>query len=611
MFRLYVRRLVAAALLLLAPACSTTPAKPDAPPPAAKPAWVEEPDADGLVKITIVGTNDLHGWIEPHERAGKDRGSPVLGGSDVFAGYLKILREKRPGGIVLLDGGDIFQGTLVANMTEGESVIRTYNALDYDALAIGNHEFDYGPEGEPVVAETPADDPVGNLKKRIEGARFPFLAGNVVDKTTGKHIDWSNVRRTALVERKGVRIGIIGLSTPLTPSVTLAQNVKNLDFTPLEPATLELAADLRRNGAQLVVLVLHAGTGCNPDADAHDLHGCDPKGELYKLLMTLPPGTVDAAVAGHTHQYLSHFVNGTPAIQSSSFGVAFGVIELWYDKKKNEPRKDRSKIWKTQQLCRRWFENTKDCRKNGEGPVVPAEFMGEEVRPDLKVAELVRDQVRIVEDRKNEKLGPKLVAPFRRSRVEESELGDLVTDIMRQSIRGAHVAATNSGGLRQDLEPGALRYGDVFNALPFENRLATIELTGKQLVAFLRQGVGGDHGIMQVSGVKVQVLDRSQEPCDPNAGRLLSATFSDGSPIDENATYTLVTNDFVAGGGDGYDKVLAAIPPAKINVRNDLPALREIVVTHLRLTPGLSGPVKGPERITFQKRACDAAAQAP
>lgn len=600
-----LRALGGALVLALAASCATTRRPAPLPVAPAASTWVEEQDSDDVVKLTVVGTNDLHGWIEPHERDLRDGGAPILGGIDIFAGYMKILREKRPGGVVLLDGGDLFQGTLVVNMTEGQAVIKAYNLLDYDAAAVGNHEFDYGPRGSSEIAMTDADDPLGNIKYRIAEARFPFLVGNVYDKVSGKPVSWFNTKPSVLLERKGIRIGVIGLSTPMTPAVTLAQNVTSLEFRPLAESAVTLAAELRSRGAQIVLLTLHAGTGCNHGADPKDATSCDPSGELYKLLHEIPAGTVDAAVAGHTHQYLANFLNGTPSIQSASFGIAFGVIELWFDKKTGKLVPERTAIWPTTHLCRQTFNANGDCRKEAAGGLKRATFMGEQVSPDEAVAEALRPDIRMVEKRKNEALGPVLEKKFGRSRVKESELGDFVTDVMRSSIGGAHLAMTNSGGLRADLGLGPLTYGDVFNAIPFENRLATMELTGTQLLAILRQGVSGDHGILQVSGVRLEVLESGLEPCAADAGRLVSAVFDDGSSIDPAASYVVVANDFMAGGGDGFDKVLKKVSPDLVKVRVDLPPLREMVVSHLRIHPELTAPPpSGKPRITFVRPVC-------
>src|SRR5262245_25533240 len=136
------------------------------------------------ITISIVGTNDLHGHIEA---------LPRLGG---YVANLRRARARDGGGVVLLDGGDMFQGTLESNMNEGAAVVRAYNALGYDAAAIGNHDFDFGPVGPETAPLAPGDDPRGALKARAAEARFPFLAANLVEKATGAPPPWPNVGTT-------------------------------------------------------------------------------------------------------------------------------------------------------------------------------------------------------------------------------------------------------------------------------------------------------------------------------------------------------------------------------------------------------------------------------
>ncbi|MEO5740362.1 MAG: bifunctional metallophosphatase/5'-nucleotidase, partial [Vicinamibacterales bacterium] len=163
-------------------------------------------DASHII-ISIIGTNDLHGGVLP--RGGR-------GGLALFGGYVRNLRAARArdgGGVLLIDAGDMFQGTLESNLTEGAPVIAAYNVLGYAAAAIGNHEFDYGPVGAAAIPAGLGEDPRGALKARAADARFPFLAANIIDQSTGRPVDWPNVRPSTLVETAGVRIGIVGVVT--------------------------------------------------------------------------------------------------------------------------------------------------------------------------------------------------------------------------------------------------------------------------------------------------------------------------------------------------------------------------------------------------------------
>src|SRR5690606_38425683 len=132
-------------------------------------------------------STDQDGWLGPRGATLPDGSVTEQGGLAVFAGYLDILRRDNPGGVVLLDGGDIFQGTLASNLTEGAVMVKAMNALGYDAAALGNHEFDYGPAG-PVSVAGEGEDPFGALKARMSEAEFPILAANVYDEIGGAHV---------------------------------------------------------------------------------------------------------------------------------------------------------------------------------------------------------------------------------------------------------------------------------------------------------------------------------------------------------------------------------------------------------------------------------------
>ncbi len=188
------------------------------------------------VPVSIVGTNDLHGRVERVA---------------VLSGHVQIVRElteAQGGGVVLVDGGDMFQGTLESNLNEGAAVVAAYNAVGYDAVAVGNHEFDFGPVGDDVVVKKPGQDPRGALLARAAEAKFPFLGANIEVAATKTHVDWPNVLSSTMVTVRGsagVKVGVVGLSTVDTPRTTIGSNVKDLIFTPLPDAVLREAKALR------------------------------------------------------------------------------------------------------------------------------------------------------------------------------------------------------------------------------------------------------------------------------------------------------------------------------------------------------------------------------
>jgi len=234
-------------------ACSTATSPPAAPP--APPA---------TRTITIIGTSDLHGALER---------LPLFGG---FVANLRAARAADGGGVLLVDAGDLFQGTLESNVAEGADVVRAYNRLGYTASAVGNHEFDYGPVGPDATPQSPDADRRGALKARAREATFPFVVANILDEQTGKRIDWPNMPASAIVEVAGVTVGIVGASTEATPTTTMPVNFVGLKMAPsAAEAIADEAKRLRARGAQLVVLAMHAGSECRDNHEPDDLSSCD------------------------------------------------------------------------------------------------------------------------------------------------------------------------------------------------------------------------------------------------------------------------------------------------------------------------------------------------
>src|SRR5687767_6603323 len=260
-------------------------------------ASVAPPPAAGPVHVVLVHTTDVHGWFNGHAEAPPGGGPGVIwGGLPTLASYIEILRNIHDDRVIVVDSGDMFQGTLESNLFEGAAVVRGYNRIGYSAAAVGNREFDYGPLGEDVVVRKPGDDPLGALKRNTELAMFPFLSANMVEKSTGKVPAWA--KPYTIVNRGGAKIGIIGLSTPDTPNVTMAANVITLSFTDPVSATVNAAKELRAQGVDAIVVIAHMGGRCAKVDDPNNLESCEQEHEAMQYLRALPQGTIDAFFAG-------------------------------------------------------------------------------------------------------------------------------------------------------------------------------------------------------------------------------------------------------------------------------------------------------------------------
>jgi 5'-nucleotidase len=475
------------------------------------------------VTLSIIGTNDLHGALER---------------LPVFAGFVANLRAARAadgGGVVLVDGGDMFQGTLESNLGEGADVVRAYNYLGYAATAIGNHEFDYGPEG-PAATPGPKDDPQGALKARAREAKFPFLAANIVDDRTGSGIRWPNMPGSTLIEVAGIKVGIIGVSTETTPQKTMPANFAGLRISPPANAIAQQAALLRARGARVIIAAMHIGSSCKDLDHPDDVSSCDRGEELFGLIHDLPRATVDVIVAGHTHAGVAHRIEGIAVIESFASGRAFGRVDLQVGP---DGKVAAVHIDKPHRLC----AGEKDGNPTPVAACTPGDYEGKPVVPDPAVQRIVDEAMARASERRKEKLGITLAETIRRAWAVESAEGNLFSDLMLAARPDAQVSVTNGGGLRADLPAGELTYGQLFEAVPFDNRFAIVTVTGKDLRTLLINNLQRGGGILSWGGLtaKARCAD----------GKLDIQIRVAGKPLKDTASYKLATSDFLASGGDG------------------------------------------------------------
>ncbi|MBI4511840.1 MAG: 5'-nucleotidase C-terminal domain-containing protein [Deltaproteobacteria bacterium] len=477
------------------------------------------------VVISVVGTNDLHGHVES---------LPILSG---FVQQLRRLRS-RDGGVVLVDAGDMFQGTLESNLGEGTAVVRAYNALGYDAVAVGNHEFDFGPLGDAVTPRAPGDDPRGALKARANEAKFPFLLANVFD-AAGRKLDWPNVRSRTQLEIRGIKVGIVGATTEAMPRTTIRGNVSDLRVASLGASIETEARALRGEGAAVVVLTVHEGGTCKTLDNPEDLSSCDRSQEIMAVAESLPKGLVDVIVAGHTHQGMAHVVAGIPVIESFANGRAFGRVDLEVDPKSKQVV--RKKVHAPRFLCA--GDAPGGAPRKDAAACTAGTYEGADIVADEKLRALLAPDFERARTLKEQKLGVHLETTVRRAYEEESALGNFFADLMLFLHPGADVAMTNGGGLRADLPAGDLTYGHLFEALPFDNRFATVRMRGKDLKKILLANLSRRGGIFSVAGIhaKARCVNGQLE---------VELARKGGRPLADDAELTLMTSDFLATGGD-------------------------------------------------------------
>jgi 5'-nucleotidase len=476
---------------------------------------------DGRVTISVVGTTDLHGRI--HAADGR-------GGLELLGGYLKNLRAAREadgGAVILLDSGDTFQGGLTSNLSEGAVVIDAYNALGYTALAVGNHDFEFGAVDQWDGESAPDADLRGALKARAAQARFPFLAANLVDTATGRVVEWPNVRPSVVVDAAGVRVGIVGVMTLGALSMTLAANVQGLSVSPLAEAISREATALRAHGAQVVIVASHAGGACTEVADPADLSSCDDGAEMFAVARGLPPGLVDVMVTGHTHASVAHVVHGIPMVQADYWGQAFSRVDL------------------TVQTRTGKIEGTRVFPPQPVSPSIEAPYEGRPVTADPEVTAAMASAQLRVSSLRVVPIGAVLDQPLTRGGGrDESPLANLFADALRAAVPDADAAVSygvGPGGLRTELAAGPLTRGALYDVFPFDNRVARLELSGAALTRLLTDQTrrtwwrGRPFG---VSGLVVTVECRDGD-------QQVSVTHASGQPLRNDERIVVASTDFM------------------------------------------------------------------
>ena len=518
---------------------------------------IPEPD---LVVITVLGTNDVHGELIP--QSGR-------GGITTFSGYVTAVREARAddGAVVLVDAGDMWQGTLESNLSEGAAVAEAYNALGYAGAAIGNHEFDFGPVGPKSIPESDADDPQGALRQRAPELNFPLLAANLIDTSTNQPVDWDNVQSSTMITRAGVNIGIVGVLTTSTPESTMAANTVGVRIAPLARQIITEADQLRAAGAALVIVVAHAGSRCEEFDDPYDLSSCVMTGEIMRVANEIPGGLVDHIVGGHEHRGIAHDVNGIAITASYSNARAFSRVDFTLDRNSGDVIERR--IFPPQRICVRTPDEAGRCTNDEDDAYELASYEGRPIVPMEHVAAIAGRAGEIAAQRKAEKIGVYLETPMTMQEQPETVLGNLFTDAMLGS-NDADISIHNVfGGIRAELPPGDVTYGKLFRVFPFDNRVSVIELSGLDVRKIIANQVHNHRRRAGFSGMRVFVS------CE--AGQMsVKMIKSDGSEIQDSDTLQVVANDFLLLGGDNV--LTPAIPEGGFDIPNSTPLVRDTLV---------------------------------
>jgi 2',3'-cyclic-nucleotide 2'-phosphodiesterase (5'-nucleotidase family)/LysM repeat protein len=440
-------------------------------------AWAGQGDTT----ITIVHVNDVHSRVEQTDTSI---------GYAKLAAFVKRMKAENPN-TLLLDAGDTLHGQTIANLERGGSIVRMMNAVGFDAMATGNHDYNYGYE---------------RLLELAGEAKFPMLAANVY-KADGTRL----LEPYVVLDAGGVKVAVFGLATPETTYKTHPNNVAGLTFAdPVEEAE-KIVAELEGK-ADVIIALAHLGL---------DEASVDTSRKLAEEV----PG-IDLIVDGHSHTALPEGLEagGTLIVQAGEYSKYIGVAELTVGSAGVKARSAR---------------------------LIPIEETAG-IGPDPDVLAVIEDVKAGQEALLSEIVGKSLVdldGERGSVRTGETNLGNLITDAMLYET-GADVALTNGGGIRASIPAGDITKGQVITVLPFGNYIQTKDITGAVLLQALEHGVSSWPeplgGFPHVAGLTFKI-----DPDKPAGERVYDVRVG-GKPLDPEAVYTLATNDFLAAGGDQY-----------------------------------------------------------
>lgn len=455
------------------------------------------PGADAETRpVTLLFTNDFESAYDPTEAYWRDD-LERIGGIAYLATLIDDIRS-RDKNVFLFDAGDIFTGTL-SKLTKGELPFELMITLDYDAMSIGNHEFEYGWE---------------EFARQKNRASFPVLGANLFYKGT----DHPYAQPYAIVERNGIRIGVIGILGQDAATALIPSNIAGVEVREPGPIVTRYVHMLRPS-VDLIVLLTHQGKTAPMQTDDEARPDIQRDIDADIALAGVTSG-IDILLGGHadagTREPVIHPDTGTIIMQTYGQGYHLGYLRLEIDQPARRIESYDGKLI------------TVDSDALAPHPLVQQKIDLYRARHATLYETIASTEQRIT----------------RRYNLE-SDLGNLFADIVRKES-GIAIGLMPSGALRKDLPRGDISIINLLDAFPFKDRVAIVELQGSVLAEVLEQGLSLERGMLQVSGLQVLY-----DPGRPVGQRLLSVDVN-GSPLDTDETYRVATLEILAQGGDAY-----------------------------------------------------------
>lgn len=447
--------------------------------------------------MILLHTNDIHGHLLAWQGWEGELKGRMIGGLDRLASAVESVRASALDQVLLLDAGDLWGDTMIANLTRGEALLEVFNHLRYDALTIGNHEPDYGSQ---IMAQ------------RIQQARFPVVAANLVRKSSGELFTKPYVVRDVA----GVKVGILGLAYPKTPWTTAPGNIEDLVFQDPVAAVRRYLPRMQQEGAQISVVLSHLG-----------LHG-------DRHLAAETEG-IDVIVGGHSHNRIRDplRVGTTLIVQAGAHGSDLGRLDLTVEGSRIAAHRH---------------------------TLTPLDHAS--IPADPEAAQFVEKLVQPHREEMNRRIGTAAEWLVRaqtiaggepRKRSEQSPVDLLFADILRE-VTGADIALLPGVGYGVAIPPGAITAAALRQLLPHDGKIVTMELSGSAIREILEQSLENVYtddparkvgGMIQVSGLRFTYAGRKR-------GDRILELHLDGKPYEPGARYLVATNGMMARGGHNY-----------------------------------------------------------
>lgn len=503
---------------------------------------------DGCVEIVLLHTNDIHGHIDHTEAEGRHHATD---GAAVIATYL----AKTPHDL-WIDSGDWWENTAIGGLTavKGSAVMETFNKLGLDVTELGNHEFDAGVKGlEDLLA-------LKNSHLKVLCANiFPPLPG--VDPYAMKEI-----HKDFHGQDIAIKLGILGLLTPDMPRLALPEDIEGETFAEIGAVANDNIAKMKAEGADVLVATTHLGL---EHTNTKKYDGI-AQGDYY-LAEHAP--ALDVILGGHTHTHLEHMLNWydfnngahqTGITQTQGMAAAIYKVTIFFDVKTRRVVGTQSEIVDLDPKIFPADENVLAFVDNLEKPVI--QIMNEPV--GSSAGELSKGG-------------------------EESTLGDWVSDVLRESAH-ADVGIVNRGGLRTSLPSGQILFRHVFGIMPFDNRLASVKVTGDDLKRILENSFSKDGTSLQFSGVEI-VYDKLSAD-----GAHIKSLKVGGVPMRPEQIYTVGTMDFIVLADRAFKDRVTKKPMSYTDLKiysGDKYLVRNLMIADIQRRPNKTVSVKIDGRI--------------